>query len=511
MGFRCAVLAVSALAAARAAVGAEAPLAMEDPAPPAVHAPPADLPTPRARPHPRVIVHGAPRPLPAGFAASDWPAFYGPTYDFVSPETNLQVGLGGAPRGRNDPQPLWEMRKGDGYSAPAVAGRRLVAFHRLGDREVVECLDAEAGGLLWTADCPTTYRDRFGYNSGPRASPVIAAGRVYTYGAQAKLQCLDLGTGHLYWRRDLAGEFGANEGFFGVATTPLVDGGLVIVNVGAKGGPCVAAFDAATGRLRWGSGRQWGAGYASPIPATLHGKRVVFVFAGGYSRPPTGGLLCLDPAGGAIHWRLPWRSRRVASVNASSPVVVGDRVMISSIYDVGAVLLQVKPDLTRQTVWTSKRYASHWMMPIVRGGYVYGFAEDLLICLDWRTGGQVWRSKVTWPAPPAAKADPPATVGIGRGSLLWADGRFLCLGETGWLCWLDLTPKGMNILARARLFRARQTWTAPVLIRGLLYVMQNAPDAFAQTPPRLLCYDLRPPRPSATTRRAVVEGIAPAR
>ena len=287
-----------------------------------------------------------------------------------------------------------------------------------------------------------------------------------------------------------------------MAATPLVDGALVIVNVGGKGGPCVAAFDAATGRLRWGAGRQWGAGYASPIPATVHGKRVVFVFAGGYSRPPTGGLLCLDPSSGTIHWRLAWRSRRVASVNASSPVVVGDQVLISSIYDVGAALLRVKPDLACATVWRSREYASHWMMPIVRDGYLYGFAEHLLICLDWRTGRQVWRSKVTWPAPAGAGADAPATVGIGRGSLLWADGKFLCLGETGWLCWLDLTPKGMNVLARARLFRARQTWTAPVLSRGLLYVMQNAPDPFAHTPPRLLCYDLRPPPPGATTRAA---------
>src|SRR3954468_2275459 len=110
----------------------------------------------------------------------------------------------------------------------------------------------------------------------------------------------------------------------------------------ASGGPCVAAFDTKTGRMVWGAGAEWGPSYASPIPATVLGQRRVFVFAGGESRPATGGLLCLDPATGAVDFAFPWRGRRVESVNASSPLVIDpDKVWISECYGKGGVLLQL--------------------------------------------------------------------------------------------------------------------------------------------------------------------------
>jgi outer membrane protein assembly factor BamB len=269
-----------------------------------------------------------------------------------------------------------------------------------------------------------------------------------------------------------------------------VAGGLVILNIGGANGPSVVAFDVATGRLAWGAERQWGAGYASPVPATLHGRRVVFVFAGGESDPPTGGLICLDPRTGTTHFRFPWRSGRIASVNASSPVVAGETVFLSSIYDIGGALLRVGPKLTYTVVYRTKDYAAHWMTPIVRGGCLYGFADAKLVCMDLKTGREIWSTKPTWLRPPDADGHR-RKEGLGRASLLWADGAFLCLGEFGDLCWMDLSPKGMRITARAKLFHARQTWVCPVLSRGLLYVCQNEPDRRSGQPPRLLCYGLR--------------------
>ena len=476
------------------------PLKLDDPAEPKFH-PATSMPAVvRPRAHPRVKVFSEPRPPAAGAVTGDWPTFLGPTHNAVSPETKLRKDFPAPAAGAAQPALVWQMAKGAGYSAPAVVGGRLVVFHRIGDEEVVECLHAERGTLYWEFRYPTTYRDRFGYNGGPRATPAIAAGRVYVYGAQGKLHCLDLRTGHLWWKRDVAKEFKIRPSFFGAGSSPVVEGGLVILNIGGGDGPGVVAFDAANGRLAWGAEKQWGAGYASPVPATLHGRRVVFVFAGGQSDPPTGGLLCLDPRTGTTHFRFPWRSRRIWSANASSPVVAGETVFVSSIYGIGGALLRIRPapaegetpqgELAHTVVFRTRKYGSHWMTPIVRGGHLYGFADASLVCMALETGKVVWSTRPSRDLPTAPDR-PQITGKLGRASLLWADGAFLCLGEYGDLCWMDLSPKGMKITARAKLFHARQTWVCPVLSRGLLYICQNEPDKRAGQPPRLLCYDLR--------------------
>ena len=111
------------------------------------------------------------------------------------------------------------------------------------------------------------------------------------------------------WKRDLRTEYKVPQDFFGTASTPLVEGELLILNVGAPGGPCVVGLDKATGREVWRAGKEWGPSYASPVPAVIHGKRRVFVFAGGESEPPTGGLMSIDPATGRSISSFPWRSR----------------------------------------------------------------------------------------------------------------------------------------------------------------------------------------------------------
>ncbi|MCA9414059.1 MAG: PQQ-binding-like beta-propeller repeat protein, partial [Candidatus Omnitrophica bacterium] len=292
----------------------------EDPAPPEFH-PLENKTIPAATVHPDVTFHGLPKRLSPDAATTDWTCFLGPTHDGYSKETNLLKDWG-----NEGPSLVWEMEKGDGYSAPSVQGDRLLFFHRVGDEVRLECLNPENGDLYWRHGYPTRYRDRYGYNNGPRCSPVIEENRVYAYGAEGILICLDIRNGHVYWERNLGGEFKVPQDFFGVASTPLIEGNLLIVNVGAPGGPCVAAFDKMDGEMIWGVGDQWGPSYASPIPATIGGRRRIFVFAGGDSDPPTGGLLGIDPNGGSLLFRYPWRSTSYESVNASSPLVIGDRV-----------------------------------------------------------------------------------------------------------------------------------------------------------------------------------------
>lgn len=425
---------------------------------------------------------------------ADWQQFLGTNRDGKSAETGLCDDLSLI-------KPLWECPRGESYSAPSIVGDRLIHQTRFQSLEKVECLDATTGEVFWSDGYPTAYKDRFGYLSGPRSSPSINEGRVYALGVEGVLSCYQLEGGKLLWRRRLADEFEVSTEFFGFACSPLVEGNSVIVNLGMK--KSVAAFDKRTGKTRWVSGDQWGRSYASPVAATMQGRRVLLVFAGGESNPPIGGLLCVDPDSGKIYDRFAWRSPRNASVNASTPVVSGNRVFISSSYDVGGVMLEVQNDFTFKEVYRTKAYASHWATPILHEGFLYGFANNKLVCMDWSTGERIWRT-----VPKLDRAEfqslegtgrgadryrpPPGEGGFGIGSLIYADGRFLCLGENGLLAWMNLSPEGCSILSSVRLFRAEQTWTAPVLSGGWLYITQNLPDL--GNPPRLMCLDLNKER-----------------
>ena len=389
------------------------------------------------------------------------------------------------------------METGNGYSSPAVAGEYLVYHHRLKNEEVVECLHPETGERYWAQRYPTDYRDTYSYSNGPRCSPVIDAGRVYTYGAQGVLLCLELTTGRIYWQRQLSKEFNVPQDFFGVVSTPLVHGELLIVHVGAPGGPCVIALDKQSGALRWSSGEEWTAGYATPVAATLHGQERILVFAGGKSRPPTGGLLSLQPATGRIDFRFPWRSRTYESVNAACPIAVGNQVFISATYDTGGALLNVQADGSYEVAWTSQVLGTHFNTAIHQDGYLYGVdgrnePDASLVCQRLSDGAEVWRELLEWEETYRLnEVVKPRLMSIYRANLLQADGAYLCLGERGHLLWLDLTPQGCKVLARHWLFAAHETWSIPVLSRGLLYICQNSRDFVTGTPPRLLCYDLR--------------------
>jgi outer membrane protein assembly factor BamB len=448
-----------------------------------------------------------PRPLPRGAVTHDWASFLGPSHNAVSTETRLTRVL---------PPPLvWEFPKGTGYASPAVAGQRLVLIHRLDDEEIIECLHPTTGSSHWRFRYPTAFEDRYGYNNGPRASPVIDRQRVYTVGAEGKMHCLELMTGAVVWRRDLRAEYKVPQDFFGTASTPLVEGPLLIVNVGAPGGPCVVGLDKATGREVWRAGDEWGPSYASPVPAVIHGRRRVFVFAGGESDPPTGGLLSIDPATGQVDFAFPWRSRTRESVNASCPVVFDNKVFISASYRTGSALVAVQPDFTPKVLWTTQEFGLHFNTAIHRGGYLYGFdgrnePDASLACVDAATGKIVWRETPEW-TETIGRGGRGRTqlVGTYRGSLLAVDGQYLCLGEMGHLLWMNLTPKRYALVARARLFAARESWTLPVLSRGLLYVVQNTRDIDRVTGPRLLCYDLRAiPRAPRSPRPPASPGAA---
>lgn len=412
--------------------------------------------------------------------AADWPRLLGPQDNCTTSESGLLQPL---PAG--GPSVLWQAEKGSGFGGPAIVGERLVFFHRVEENEVVECRDAGTGKELWKHSYDATYTPRYGGSTGPRTSPVIAEGRVFTFGIAGQLHALDLQSGKVLWQRDCAKDFAMRPNFFGFGSTPLVMGNLLVVQVGGKidGDEvnCVA-LDVATGKLAWAAKHAWGASYASPVPATLHGKKCILVFAGGESRPATGGLLVIDSQNGAVLSAVPHRADVAESVNASSAVLASpDRVLVSEAYTAGAACVEIDAQFRAKPAWKAENFGLYWMTPLVREGHVYGFAgmSDRLaelVCHEVSSGKELWRSDL-------------GSV-FGRASLLQTGDGTLCLGEFGDLAWLELSPQGAKVLGKTKLFDAPETWTLPALANGRLYVSQNEPGR-GGTKPRLICYDFR--------------------
>ena len=432
-------------------------------------------------------VFTAASPLSPEAKTENWVAPVGPHYNGTSGETQLQKTFG--PEG---PRLLWSLPAGSGYASPVIADDRLVYVHNVGDRLIIVCLQPETGKEIWQYAVPEAYTDQFSRQYGPRCSPVLSKTHVYVYTVSCRLLAINLQDGTLAWQRDLQKDFQIPASFFGAGSTPLLLDQRLIVNVGGASATA-AAFDPNTGKTLWQSDGGWGAGYASVVPATLHGKNRVLIFAGGKRRPPTGGLICLDPTTGKVDFKQPWRSTNFASVNAATPISNNNQIFISASYQVGTAMLSVDDTLKPTVTWRSKSLGCQWNTPVLHDGHLYGFdgvtpqlAE--LVCLNAKTGTEIWREQPEWRE---STPEGERTMRILRGCLLHADNAFLCIGEGGHLLWLDLTPKGYKEISRSRLFSADQSFTLPAVSRGLLYVCQNASDEFTNSPPRLLCYDLR--------------------
>jgi outer membrane protein assembly factor BamB len=389
---------------------------------------------------------------------ADWPQFLGPDRNGTSPEARLRASW--PPKG---PPVVWEKDVGEGYSGPVVSGGRLILFHRVGDEEVVQCLDAADGKELWKQTTPTNYEDPLGKGNGPRSTPAVADGRVYTLSPGGLLQCLRLDDGRRLWKRALLEDYQVPPSFFGVGTSPLVEGGLVLINVGGRDAGIVA-FARETGREVWKATGQ-GASYASPVAATIDGVRHALFFT-------REGLVSVDPATGAVRFSKRWRSRINASVNAASPVVFDGHVFLSACYGTGAVLLRVKKDGADE-VWSNDESLScHFNTPVYLDGHLYGFhgREDLadeggcLRCVEARTGKVLWTAE-----------------GRGVGTLTLADGRLIVLGESGELSLVFPDPEKHRELARAAVL-GRPCRAHPALADGRLYARDGR---------KLVCLDLK--------------------
>ena len=388
--------------------------------------------------------------------SADWPQFLGPNRDGVYPGNDL---AGQWPAG--GPSILWKKDIGQGFAGPVVASGKLVLFHRMEDRETVDCLDAKTGNPLWRGQYPTHYQDDFGFDEGPRATPTIVDGKIFTFGAEGVLTCWNLADGKSIWRVDTKESFTAPKGFFGMACSPLVDGSTVIVNIGGGNGAGVVAFDKSTGKVLW-KATDDEASYSSPVAATIGGKRYALVFN-------RAGLVALDPTSGKQYFRFPWRSRSHASVNAATPLVIDNRIFLSASYGTGAALLVFK-ESGPQTIWSGDNILSnHYATSVYHDGFLYGFdgrqeTGPNLRCVEVKSGAVKWSQD-----------------SFGAGTLMLAGDRLLILTEKGELILAPAMPDGFRPRARAQIlpFDSR---AYPALADGLYY---------ARSKDKLVCVSLR--------------------
>ncbi|PYM14808.1 MAG: hypothetical protein DME18_05955 [Verrucomicrobia bacterium] len=428
----------------------------------------------------------------------DWPQFLGPHRNGTSDETGL---LDRWPT--NGVPVVWEKKIGTGYGAPSVRGDRLVLHHRIGDEEIVECFEAATGKPLWRHGYPSRFIDPYGYNNGPRGTPLLTIDRCYTFGAEGKLVCLELQSGKQVWQRDTAKEFEVPPAFFGVGSSPILEGDLLIVMVGGQPNAGVVGFDAKSGKTVWErvgeknwqglpmtgwpgepkvQWKRWDkqASYSTPVAATVNGQRQLFCLM-------RQGLVSLNPTNGNVNFSFWFRSRVEESVNAMNPVVVDDLVFISAAYyRIGSVLLRVKPDnRSFDEVWRSTVLEIHWNTPIYHDGYLYAFSgrnepDARFRCVELKSGKLMWDRDESWPLHSSHETPQPGV--YGRGSAILADGKLIVLGEGGLLGLFKVNPQQPEEISRWQVPQLHYAcWAAPVLSHKKLYLRSED---------RLVCLNL---------------------
>ena len=388
-------------------------------------------------------------------AAEDWPQFLGPSRDGVYRGPALAETWG--PQG---PTVVWRMPVGAGFSGPVVAQGHVILFHRVRNEEIVEAIDPLTGTAKWRYAYPSSYRDDFGFDEGPRAVPVVDDGIVYTFGAQGQLHAIDLEKGTRIWSVDTMQRFGVPKGFFGAAGSPLVEDGRVLVNVGgSKAG--IVAFDAKTGDILWTATGD-GASYSSAAGATIAGRRYAIFLT-------RAGLVGLGPATGNVLFERPWRARMASSVNVATPLVVGDVIFVSAEYGPGAGVFRLD-GTTLNELWASDEVlTNHYATSVHRDDVLYGFHGrqefgPSLRAVDLRTGRVRWSEDQ-----------------FRGGTVTLAGDRLLILRERGELVLAEASPEAYRPLASAQILTGTVR-AYPALSDGFL---------FARNDDTLICLDLR--------------------
>ena len=372
--------------------------------------------------------------------AVDWPQWRGINRDGISSEK-----ISPASWGKHGPKQLWKKEVGAGVSSVVVRGGRLYTMGNQGGMDVVFCLDASTGAEVWRHTYPQEL-DARQFEGGPAGTPTLDGDRVYTLSHEGDLFCLAAASGKVLWTKNLQRDFGGSRQRWGYSGSPLVDGNLVIVDSGGLGASTVA-LDKTTGALKWKAGNDAG-GYSSPVAFNLGGTRCVAIFK-------ADALVGLNAANGQELWRYSWPMRN--DVNATTPIVSGDKIFITSGYGTGCTLLQVRSGKVTE-IWRNKNMSSQLASPVLVQGSIYGIDGNIgggeLRCLDFGNGHIQWRQN------------------IGGGTLIAASGYLVALSERGELIVVEASPTNYREVVRAQVLGGR-CWVAPAVADGRIYCKNN--------------------------------------
>lgn len=369
--------------------------------------------------------------------SDDWPQWRGLNRDGVWHETGLMETFEGAELER-----VWRTEISNGYSGPTVANGRVYVTDRVAEPDEVErvlCFDAATGERMWEHAYRCAYSG-VGYPDGPRASVTVMDGRAYSLGTFGHIRCLDAATGALLWKKDPDVDYEIASPIWGITSSPLVEGDLVIFQLGAKPDGCIVAFDSKTGDERWRALTD-SPSYSAPIIVERDGNRVVICWTGE-------NLVGLDPQTGSVHWQHELPPAKMV-INVPTPVIDGNRLFLSGFYD-GSYLFELgEKALSVELVWARrgrserKTDALHAMIsnPVIQGEYIYGVdSYGEFRCLELATGDRVWEDLTVVPT------ERWATIHIVRNG-----GRYWMFNDRGELIIATLSPEGFKEISRTKI------------------------------------------------------------
>lgn len=386
--------------------------------------------------------------------AADWPHWLGPDRNGSSPETGLTTWPS------TGPTILWEAKGGDGYSSVAVADGRAITLVQRGGKEVVVAFDAVKGTPLWETPIASEYKNMYG--NGPRSTPTIESDSAYVTSVNGLIARLNVKDGKIAWQHDLLKEFGGKQISWGLAASPTVEGDLVLAIPGAKGAS-VAAFDKKTGKLAWKTGDDK-PGYATPIGVTIGASRQLIFF--------TASELQGVSTDGKQLWRVPWRTEY--DCNICTPLIVGDKMFVTSGEEVGSALFQLKADGAPTQLWRfagdDSPMTNYWANSVHHEGHLYGLSGEFvqegkrieLRCVELATGKVKWAQK-----------------GFGKASVTLAGGHLFLTTKKGDLVLVRATPEKYEEKSRVTILG--ENCTVGTIANKRLYLRDRE---------KILCVDL---------------------
>jgi outer membrane protein assembly factor BamB len=380
--------------------------------------------------------------LNAQSSSVDWPQWRGPDRNGISKETGL---LSQWPR--SGPPVAWSAAMlGAGYGTISVQGDRVYVQGMRNRQSVVSTLNRADGKLVWVRILgPAGDNDR---GPGPRSTPTIDGDRVYALSETGDLACLRVADGSVIWQRNILKEFRGDNPYWLLSESPLIDGNNVIVTPGGRGAG-VVALDKMSGKTVWVSKElSDGAGYSSPIVADVGGVRTIMTFtadAGVGVRASDGKLM--------------WRNTTAANgtANIATPVYSDGKVFFTSSYGAGAALLGLRAagnEVRAQEIYSTRDMKNHHGGVVLVNGYIYGYNDSILTCLEFASGKMVWRDR-----------------SVGKGAVTYADGHLYILGEDNIVGLVEATPAGYREKGRFTIAdQGLPSWAHPVVSGGRLYI-----------------------------------------